>query len=1019
MDWPNPQDYNEAVQNPAVCFADAELRNAQIELSPIGLPKPSTGAFASVYKLNGIGKSWAVRCFHNEVPDHKLRYEKILATLKALKPSWAPPMEYIAQGIKVQGQWLPVIKMDWLNGIPLDRFLAKHGENSDRVKKIAERLRTIVDEMRAAGIAHGDLQHGNILIQDDNVMLIDFDGMYVPDLQGMKSAELGHPNYQHPYRSREHFGSYIDNFSAWLIEISLMSLAADPELLVWGQDRECLLFCSADLLNPYESRLFSQLREHSIDEIRQSAQTLIQLLRAPVEFVPSLDASQEDLLNLPELDPGEQMRLIEEIQNTDVVRFAEKPAVLSALSSLSIKKRGAKDKFSSLWKQASSAGEAMLTTVLSQMMTAADLATKADECFAASSYKEALDFYIKALDAVASNNQKPAVKGAVKMPKAIEEEQLFENRLNIRAGHCCLLNNNPAASVIYFKTVLQRKIVSAHDKLNCFSGLMAAYCQLGRSADAQALLEDKQLLQDLSYGLLNNAQGPLRSVPGLGMALKFLAEHFQKFHQYGNAASIYEAARAIGASQSVSGATVDGDADILLKLGHCYLLGKRPDLAIRSFKQIVRLQDDGLEGDAGEPPALPATGSEELHDRALIGMAVAFKMMNSSQDVVKALRTSKPERIYNGMKKELDGPLAELDEFAQVACAFVGELGEADLMGGVRLATRLAADSFRRADDKKRSDQIISLLEEGKFKEANELADEELIVEYKLQKKFSTAALAQARDLTARGDYKEAFELVKKYKLPDQTLVSTMEGQVIDYMRSAARQEWHEESFLKGFLVCVELCIHSSLSNDIREFLVKTMCNCQDRSEQFATNVRMIADLIESHNPEGSSHPQVLRLRGFVLNIESPPPEPPPEKEKKQTQTDSELLKKFHKSTEAAKVPANARQMEIETLDALSKAAQARWTPESMEHLLNMVRSMKVGKSLTKEFCEKLAGALLNHFNETSGINRWNKEAKDEISKNRKTEIRKVLNEIMDLFSQVPRIESGTLRKLNKCIEKV
>src|SRR5262249_39531148 len=145
------------------------------------------------------------------------------------------------------------------------------------------------------------------------ITLVDFDGMFVPALEGMSSAELGHPNYQHPYRTREHFGSYLDNFSSWLIQISLMSLAADPDLLKWGKDRECLLFANSDLVTPYESPLFTQLREHGTEGIRHAAQTLIRLLNCPVEFIPYLDATDADLTSLPELDPDERMRLIDDI----------------------------------------------------------------------------------------------------------------------------------------------------------------------------------------------------------------------------------------------------------------------------------------------------------------------------------------------------------------------------------------------------------------------------------------------------------------------------------------------------------------------------------------------------------------------------------------------------------------------------------------------------------------------------------------------------------------------------------
>ncbi|QLQ08322.1 MAG: hypothetical protein HZY76_21580 [Anaerolineae bacterium] len=52
--------------------------------------------------------------------------------------------------------------------------------------------------LQTHGIAHGDLQHGNVLVAADELRLIDYDGMYVPPLSGRESHEIGHRNYQHP-----------------------------------------------------------------------------------------------------------------------------------------------------------------------------------------------------------------------------------------------------------------------------------------------------------------------------------------------------------------------------------------------------------------------------------------------------------------------------------------------------------------------------------------------------------------------------------------------------------------------------------------------------------------------------------------------------------------------------------------------------------------------------------------------------------------------------------------------------
>ena len=51
MSLPRGDEYNQAVQNPAISFADIELKNSVVETTPLGLPKPYSGGFTTTYKL--------------------------------------------------------------------------------------------------------------------------------------------------------------------------------------------------------------------------------------------------------------------------------------------------------------------------------------------------------------------------------------------------------------------------------------------------------------------------------------------------------------------------------------------------------------------------------------------------------------------------------------------------------------------------------------------------------------------------------------------------------------------------------------------------------------------------------------------------------------------------------------------------------------------------------------------------------------------------------------------------------
>ena len=63
MNWPLASDYQDAIQNPAQCFQDPQLRAGKPVLTKIGLPRVASGTFASVYEIHNGAQRWAVRCF--------------------------------------------------------------------------------------------------------------------------------------------------------------------------------------------------------------------------------------------------------------------------------------------------------------------------------------------------------------------------------------------------------------------------------------------------------------------------------------------------------------------------------------------------------------------------------------------------------------------------------------------------------------------------------------------------------------------------------------------------------------------------------------------------------------------------------------------------------------------------------------------------------------------------------------------------------------------------------------------
>lgn len=212
--WPTPQDYNEALQNLATCFADPELNEGAVELNALGLPRPNSGAFASVYKVTSGNKSYAVRCFLLNIRDMEERYRHISQFVMNDSLPHTVAFEFQKRGVLVRGQWFPILKMDWVEGRTLERYIEDNLEDSRKLSDVLRKFEEMCAALESEGVAHGDLQHGNILVTSDSELrLVDYDGMYVPSMAGLESNELGHRNYQHPRRSREHFGPFLDNFA--------------------------------------------------------------------------------------------------------------------------------------------------------------------------------------------------------------------------------------------------------------------------------------------------------------------------------------------------------------------------------------------------------------------------------------------------------------------------------------------------------------------------------------------------------------------------------------------------------------------------------------------------------------------------------------------------------------------------------------------------------------------------------------------------------------------------------------
>jgi hypothetical protein len=261
--YPTPGAYQEALQVASSSLFDDELKAATPVETALGLPRAITGAFAAVFPMDARTRRWAVKCFLTDVPDQRRRYEAIGQHLDAADLPYTIDFDYQRKGIQVEGRVLPILKMEWVEGVPLNTYVRQHLNAPERLDVLAARWRTLLADLAAAHVAHGDLQHGNVLVQDADdgpgFVLVDYDTMWVPALDGRKSPEVGHRNYQHPDRTEADFGAYLDRFPGLVIYTALRACARHPDLFTRYDTDENLLFRAADFYDPSASLLFDDL----------------------------------------------------------------------------------------------------------------------------------------------------------------------------------------------------------------------------------------------------------------------------------------------------------------------------------------------------------------------------------------------------------------------------------------------------------------------------------------------------------------------------------------------------------------------------------------------------------------------------------------------------------------------------------------------------------------------------------------------------------------------------------------
>jgi len=301
--WPARIEYAAALRTPASCFVDPDLQAGVLAVNETTKQTlMRSGQFSSVFHVATATTPFAIKCFVRSQAGREERSKRLSRLLGANPRDWYVPFEFQDPGVLVGGRELPIVKMQWIDGHNLEEYIAEHVGDSPILLSLAQRFRLVVEDLAACGWAHGDLQHGNIIVTSDGQLkLVDYDGMYAPELEAMPSHELGHPNYQHPRRASgelELYGPDMDRYASWVIYGAILACALDP--VSWerhGGGDNGLLLRSTDLREPAASPALLAWSESAHDALRQTAAALTAVLTRPADATPALRRLQaEELL---------------------------------------------------------------------------------------------------------------------------------------------------------------------------------------------------------------------------------------------------------------------------------------------------------------------------------------------------------------------------------------------------------------------------------------------------------------------------------------------------------------------------------------------------------------------------------------------------------------------------------------------------------------------------------------------------------------------------------------------------
>lgn len=253
-----------SVENQSVMVLEENAKNGIFRRDARGRLIAYAGGFSVVFPyVDSSGEKWAFRCWHSNVNNSKKRYEIISDAIRKSQLGFLCDFIYVEKGINVDGEIYPTTRMRWIDGVTIKEYICQNRKSKRLLRELANEFLKMTQALHDLSLAHGDLQHGNILIDENHrLYLVDYDSFYCPKLKGEPDNVTGLPDYQHPARSsNKSVSEKIDYFSELIIYLSILAISKNSSLIdkyqIEGSER--LLFAKEDFENLHASQIYQDI----------------------------------------------------------------------------------------------------------------------------------------------------------------------------------------------------------------------------------------------------------------------------------------------------------------------------------------------------------------------------------------------------------------------------------------------------------------------------------------------------------------------------------------------------------------------------------------------------------------------------------------------------------------------------------------------------------------------------------------------------------------------------------------